>query len=132
MLPCLLQSSMVMLPAGLVHCDFKPDNFLLTGSPDPCTALKVADFGHSAIVPLGASLQADVVGSVHYCAPEVQQGVYIYPSEVWSLGVTLYNMLFGLMPFFSGNAGKLLTLACTSYHFPKCCLPLTSVQYPFV
>lgn len=97
---------MVLLPAGLMHRDFKPDNFLLTDSRDASASLKVADFGYSALVSLGTSL-ADVVGSIPYHAPEVQQGHYAYPADLWSLGVTLYNMLSGLMPF--GNAGKMLS-----------------------
>ena len=91
-----------------MHRDFKPDNILLTDSLDAAASLKVADFGQSALMALGTSL-ADIVGSIPYHAPEVQQGRYAYPADLWSLGVTLYNMLSGLMPSFDGNAGKMLS-----------------------
>lgn len=89
-----------------MHRDFKPDNFLLTANPDASASIKVADFGHSAILPFGASL-TDVVGSVGYRAPEVQLGSYAFAADLWSLGVTLYNMLSGTMPF-EGAAGNIL------------------------
>lgn len=100
-----------------MHRDFKPDNFLLTDSLDASASLKVADFGHSVLVAPGTSL-ADIVGSLPYHAPEVQQGRYAYSADLWSLGVTLYNMLSGLMPSFDGNAGKMLSrlhLSLTAY-----------------
>lgn len=87
----------VLLLAGLMHRDLKPDNFLLTSNPDAAASLKVADFGCSALLPLGATL-TDIVGNVHYRAPEVQSGTYAFAAEMWSLGVTLHNMLSGSMP----------------------------------
>lgn len=96
----------VLLFAGLMHRDLKPDNFLLTANPDAAASLNVADFGCSTLLPLGATL-TDVVGSVHYRAPEVQSGTYAFAADLWSLGVTLHNMLSGTMPC-RDAAGKLL------------------------
>ena len=117
LLSILLQPGMTLLSTGLMHRDFKPDNFLLTDHPDASASLKVADFGNSTILPLGASL-SDAVGSVQYQAPEVQLGAYAFAADLWSLGVTLYNMLCGLMPF-DGNGGKMLS---AFVHFPSCIL----------
>ena len=86
-----------------MHRDFKPNNFLVTDAAAP---IKVADFGQSAILPLGATLTDDV-GNVHFRAPEVQSGTYSLAADLWSLGVTLHTMLSGLMPV-RDPAGKIL------------------------
>ncbi|KAL3154004.1 hypothetical protein ABBQ32_013558 [Trebouxia sp. C0010 RCD-2024] len=111
-------SSMVKTTAylhqlGLMHRDLKPDNFLLTSNPDAAASLKVADFGCSALLPLGATL-TDIVGNVHYRAPEVQSGTYAFAAEMWSLGVTLHNMLSGSMPC-RDSAGRQLIFSANPW-----------------
>lgn len=86
---------------GLVHCDIKPQNILLDEEGRPC----LADFGivsANAGQPLGA-----VKGTWQYMSPEQASGGNVDArSDVWSIGVILYQMLCGRLPF---QSDKLLS-----------------------
>jgi serine/threonine-protein kinase len=82
---------------GLVHCDIKPHNILLNEDG----RVKVADFGIARAVSSSTmTYSGNVVGSVHYFSPEQAKGSLITPkSDIYSLGVVMYEMLTGQLPF---------------------------------
>ncbi|HLE90871.1 MAG TPA: protein kinase [Anaerolineales bacterium] len=95
--------------AGLVHCDIKPHNMIV--SPDG--RLKVTDFGIArALSTILPDERADVVwGSPQYFSPEQAVGEPPSPaSDVYSLGVVLYEVLTGALPFTAPTSEELARL----------------------
>jgi serine/threonine-protein kinase len=80
--------------SGVLHRDLRPGNMLLSESG----LLKVTDFGTSRFLEIAAH-GTTVIGSPPYMAPEQFQGKAVFASDVYSIGVTMYQMLTGALPY---------------------------------
>ena len=87
--------------ASILHRDLRPANVLVSESG----VVKVADFGTSRL--LEKSHATTVIGSPPYMAPEQFQGRAVLSSDIYSVGVILYQMLTGTLPYFSPNPAQL-------------------------
>ena len=89
---------------GIVHRDLKPANVFRENG-----VVKIGDVGLSKfITPSRRSAQTESVGTVYYMAPEVARGKYGSELDVYSLGVMLYEMLTGHVPFTGESTGEIL------------------------
>ena len=92
---------------GIVHCDIKPDNLMLTTDGD----VRLSDLGIAkSLNEKGKAEQSDgVFGSPHYMAPEQARGLPMdHRSDLYSLGVTYYRILLGRVPFSGKDAKEIM------------------------
>ena len=66
--------------------------------------IKLIDFGLSRLNQTKTTKMKDLVGTPYYVAPEVLKGKYVSKCDMWSLGVLLYIMLSGYIPFNGDNS----------------------------
>lgn len=87
---------------GIIHRDIKPQNIMLLEDG----IIKVTDFGIARFSQAETQTMTDkAIGSVHYIAPEQARGGYINDkADIYSVGVMLYEMLTGQLPFVADNA----------------------------
>ena len=80
---------------NIVHRDIKPQNIIISTDGK----VKVTDFG-IARVASSNTISTNAMGSVHYSSPEQVRGGYSdYKSDIYSLGITMYEMVTGRVPF---------------------------------
>jgi len=89
---------------GIVHRDLKPGNIFSDEG-----VVKLGDYGLSKFISCSRrSGQTESVGTVHYMAPEVANGRYGKEIDIYALGVILYEMLTGRVPFDGESVGEVL------------------------
>lgn len=92
---------------GIVHCDIKPENILLTMQPQGWIA-RISDFGIARLYQEIGTEEGTATGSPAYMAPERFYGQYSYASDLYAVGVVLYELLIGQRPF-SGVPNELMS-----------------------
>ena len=107
----------------IVHRDIKPHNILITNTG----VAKLADFGIAKAVSASTIIGGNnkVMGSVHYFSPEQARGAYVDErSDIYSLGIVLYEMLTGKVPFDGDNP---ISIALMHINDP---MPSVSAEVP--
>ena len=102
---------------GIVHRDLKPANLFLTRRPDGTPFVKVLDFGISKANPLlepgGVQTKTStMMGSPVYSSPEQMQSARDVDAraDIWSLGILMFELVSGRVPFRAHGLGALLTM----------------------
>jgi serine/threonine protein kinase len=89
---------------GIVHRDLKPGNIFLDEG-----IVKIGDYGLAKFISCSRrSGQTESVGTVHYMAPEIANGRYGKEVDLYALGIILYEMLTGHVPFDGESVGEVL------------------------
>ncbi|KAM0926691.1 hypothetical protein ACQ4PT_003677 [Festuca glaucescens] len=97
----------------IVHRDLKPQNLLLSTNGDAIT-LKIGDFGFARSL-MHENLAATFCGSPYYMAPEIWRGdKYDAKADLWSVGVILFQLVTGKLPFLGENRVQLREKVLTS------------------
>jgi len=91
---------------SVLHRDLRPGNVLVT----PEGKIKITDFGTSRFLEV-AERASTIIGSPPYMAPEQFQGRAVFASDVYSIGVIMYEMMTGVLPYFSANPRQLEKMA---------------------
>ncbi|XP_062209670.1 serine/threonine-protein kinase ATG1a-like isoform X2 [Phragmites australis] len=110
----------VLRGRNIVHRDLKPQNLLLSTNGD-AIILKIGDFGFARSL-MHENLAATICGSPLYMAPEIWQGKdYDAKSDLWSVGVILFQLVTGKLPFSGSNYYQLRQniLASDELSFPS-------------
>ena len=106
---------------NIIHRDLKPENILLDNHQSKSSFdIKVIDFGAAVFLDPG-QLHQDRFGTVYYVAPEIVKGKgYNSKCDVWSMGVILFALLCGEVPFFSSKDKETLQLVIAGkFHFKQ-------------
>lgn len=89
---------MCLYKRSIIHRDLKPENILIHNGK-----AKIADFGFAKVIDFNKRDEAAVntsVGTPYYMAPQIISGQeYSIKCDVWSLGIMLFQLIYGMVPF---------------------------------
>ena len=106
---------------GIVHRDLKPSNIFYENG-----YAKIGDYGLTKAISASRHVSHTItVGTVHYMAPEIGAGKYDRSVDIYALGVLLYEMLTGQVPFLGASPGEILMKHMTAHP------DLSNVEEPF-
>ena len=89
---------------GVVHRDLKPANLFMEEG-----TVKIGDYGLAKLItPSHGTEHSESIGTCHYMAPEIGSGKYHKPIDVYAIGVILYEMLTGRVPFDGETVNEVL------------------------
>jgi eukaryotic-like serine/threonine-protein kinase len=89
---------------GIVHRDLKPANLFMEEG-----VVKIGDYGLSKMITSqAASNHSESIGTCHYMAPEISTGKYNKPIDIYAIGVILFEMITGRVPFEGETVGEVL------------------------
>jgi serine/threonine protein kinase len=89
---------------GIVHRDLKPANLFMEEG-----IVKIGDYGLAKLItPSHGSEHSESIGTCHYMAPEIGSGKYYKPIDIYAMGVILYEMLCGRVPFDGETVNEVL------------------------
>lgn len=89
---------------GIVHRDLKPANMFMEEG-----IVKIGDYGLAKLINASQDTgHSESIGTCHYMAPEIASGRYQKPIDVYAIGVILYEMLTGRVPFEGESVGEIL------------------------
>jgi eukaryotic-like serine/threonine-protein kinase len=89
---------------GIVHRDLKPANLFMEEG-----IVKIGDYGLAKLItPSQGTEHSESIGTCHYMAPEIGSGKYNKPIDVYAIGVILYEMLAGRVPFDGETVNEVL------------------------
>ena len=89
---------------NIMHRDLKPDNIFFSDGK-----VKLGDFGFCKMLEM--NMAQTMLGSPIYMAPEIlKEEIYTLKADIWSLGVVLFEMLFGYCPFESSSISQLINV----------------------
>ena len=98
---------------SVLHRDLRSGNVLVT----PEGKIKIMDFGTSRFLEV-ADRASTIIGSPPYMAPEQFQGRAVFASDLYSVGVIMYEMMTGVLPYFSANPRQLEKMASSGRLVP--------------
>ena len=89
---------------GIVHRDLKPANLFMEEG-----IVKIGDYGLAKLItPSQGTEHSESIGTCHYMAPEIGSGKYHKPIDIYAIGVILYEMLTGRVPFEGETVNEVL------------------------
>lgn len=107
--------------AGIVHRDLKPENIFLARTPDGHEVVKLLDFGIAReLESVSVTRTETTVGTPSYMAPEqATSAKTVGPAaDVWAVGVMLYRVLTGALPFTGEGPYEVVLRVCSTPHPP--------------